>query len=154
MTQKEPLWLYLCVQMVHSCLPCLSSKVELQKESFQSFCLAVLLPGKYMNAWDGNVWIGWEYSQTLHWSGIQKCCSTACAGFLPLTHDDVGGGGYPTSLVDALLFASLLMSELTRHWWHLFPKIGKIGCWIQASMYMWLHLLHDNWLSKGNQGMW
>ena len=76
-----------------------------------------------MDGWEGNEWMGWKYSHTLHWNGTQKYCSTICTGFLLVPHDDIGGGGNWTawcrigahSVLDVLLFASLLMLELTRH---------------------------------------
>ena len=98
--------------------------------------------------------MGWEYSQTLHWNSNRKFCSTACAWFLPVPIDDVGGGGNPTAWC----------RSGTHPWWMyfslkpvdvginkalkmlMFAMIGKIGCWTQESMFLWLNLLHNNWL--------
>ena len=55
------------------------------------------MPQKCTDGRGCNNWIGWEYSHTLHWNGTQKYCSTACAGFLPMPHDDIVDGVYPTA---------------------------------------------------------
>ena len=49
--------------------------IRLQKKSSQIFHPAVSFTGKCMDWQEGNDWMGWEYSQTLHWNGTQKCCS-------------------------------------------------------------------------------
>ena len=50
-----------------------------------------------MDGWESNDWMSWEFAQALHQNGIWKYCSTACAGFLLMPHDEIGGRGYPTA---------------------------------------------------------
>ena len=39
----------------------------------------------------------WDYSNILLWNDTIKYCSAACAGFLLMSYDDIGGGGYQTA---------------------------------------------------------